>query len=533
MFKRLTFATLGLLFFASCAKEFHNPYDPATPPDIWMPKSFRLDTLGTNALRLSWNQEEQHIDGFAIQKITNGQIKEILLPLDSLRYTDIQVVDTSLEEVCQELSYIVMARAGNNRSLDIGIEAIRLPFSTFAEAGSDQTILSNLTQVALAANAPATGETGTWSILSGVGGSFSNVNSPISTFTGNTCTNYLLRWTIQGNCSSDFDDVNISFQKANTLANAGTNITSSSPQVTLSANAPSTDEYGQWIIVSGLGGSFSNTNSPTSTFTGNLCSTYTLRWSIQSLCTTTSDDVVVSFNIQTSQAQAGSDQSPSGLSIFLNSNLPGINEIGSWSIVSGTGGDFSNANASNSQFTGLAGNTYQLRWTISGTCSTSSDDMVVTFPANPTGISFYSNSCNNLSGTSSLYYGINANSGTWGITASGFSGSCWVAPNPSNSGQLSNAIGTHYISFQQNFSSSGYVEFWFNTYYAGSPNIMPQVFIDDVQQNAPTIIAGQTTNGSWMKARTSVVNSGNHTIKIQFASSYYVLKVDEVECFQY
>jgi hypothetical protein len=527
----LTF--LILLLFSSCAKEFRNPYDPATPPDIWMPNAFKLDTLGTNSLRLTWQQDELHIDGFAIHKTTNGQMKEILLPLDSLRFTDTQAVDTSSDALCPELSYKVMARAGNNRSLEIGTTSgIRMPLTTFANAGIDQTISSNATQITLVANTPATGETGQWIVISGSGGSFSNANSPTTTFAGNLCSSYTLRWKIQGECSSDFDDVIISFQQANTIANAGGDINSSSNQVTLSANSSASGETGNWSIISGSGGSFSNANSPTSTFTGDLCGEYILRWSIQSLCLTTTDDIVVSFNIPITQAQAGSDQTPTGLSIVLNSNLPGANESGNWSIVSGTSGNFSNANAYNSQFTGLAGNTYQLRWTITGTCSSSSDDMIVTFPTNPTGFSFSFNNCNNLNGISSLYYGLNGNTSAWGIAASGYSGNCLVAPNPNNSGQLSNALGTHYISFQQNFSNLGYVEFWFNTYYAGSPNIIPQVFIDDVQQSS-SIIGGQTTNGAWMKVRTSAINSGSHTIKIQFSSQYYVLKVDEIVCFQY
>jgi hypothetical protein len=159
--------------------------------------------------------------------------------------------------------------------------------------------------------------------------------------------------------------------------------------------------------------------------------------------------------------------------------------------------------------------------------------MLVTFPANPTGTLFSTNNCNDLNGISSLYYGLNGNSGFWGIGSGGYSGSCLVAPDFNNTGQLSNAIGTHYVSFQKTFVSSGYIEFWFNTYYGGSPNIMPQVLIDGVQQSAPTIVGGQTTNGSWMKARTSVINSGTHTVKIQFSSQYYVLKVDEIECFRY
>ena len=73
------FFIILVIFLSSCSKEFLNPYDPATPPDIWMPKSFNLVTLGTNTVGLTWQQDEQHIDGFVVQKNTNGVLKEFLL----------------------------------------------------------------------------------------------------------------------------------------------------------------------------------------------------------------------------------------------------------------------------------------------------------------------------------------------------------------------------------------------------------------------------------------------------------------------
>jgi len=466
---RYIYLLLLAVVFTSCAKEFRNPYDPATPPDIWMPKAFKIDTLGTNALRLSWNQDEQHIDGFAIQKSTNGQLKEILLPLDSLRYTDIQAVDTSTDEVCPELSYKVMARAGNNRSLDIGTASgIRMPLSTPAIAGTDilvtdtsttvqlnaqaanagergqwtivsgtggsfsnfnahnsnytgtpctdyvlrwtksgctetfdevnvkfrkstttansganQTITSSAIQVTLSANSPAAGETGIWSIVSGAGGSFSNVNSASSIFNGSACTSYVLRWTISGICSTSIDELNVNFQKATTTANAGSNqtITSNATQVILAANSPASGETGVWSIVSGPGGSFSNTNSATSSFTGNACASYSLRWTINGLCSSNYDDVIVSFSQSNTIANAGVDQTitSNATQVTLAANIPAVGETGTWSIVSGSGGAFSNVNSATSTFTGIACTNYILRWSILGFCNTSQDNVNISF----------------------------------------------------------------------------------------------------------------------------------------------------------
>ena len=79
---------------------------------------------------------------------------------------------------------------------------------SLADAGPDQTGTSTcgLTTVTLAANTPTVG-TGQWSILSGTGGSFGNINSPTSTFSGVSGTAYILRWTISfESCTSYTDD---------------------------------------------------------------------------------------------------------------------------------------------------------------------------------------------------------------------------------------------------------------------------------------------------------------------------------------
>ena len=83
-------------------------------------------------------------------------------------------------------------------------------------AGSDQTLCS--TSATLAANAATTG-IGTWTIVSGAGGSFVNANSPTTVFNGVTGTTYNLRWTISnGVCASTNDDVQITFNTPPTVA---------------------------------------------------------------------------------------------------------------------------------------------------------------------------------------------------------------------------------------------------------------------------------------------------------------------------
>ena len=83
--------------------------------------------------------------------------------------------------------------------------------TTVSAAGPDQTgnPTCGLTSVTLAANTPSVG-TGSWSIISGTGGSIVSLSNPTSTFNGVSGNTYTLRWTItNGGCSS-IDDVIIS-----------------------------------------------------------------------------------------------------------------------------------------------------------------------------------------------------------------------------------------------------------------------------------------------------------------------------------
>lgn len=264
---------------------------------------------------------------------------------------------------------------------------IAFPFNpTTAAAGADQ-LLCGSTSTTLAANTPVNGS-GLWTILSGSGGSFSNAALAGATFTGTAGTAYTLRWTITNSpCAASSDDVLIAFPQNPSTANAGSDQLNlcGTTSATLSALAPSAGT-GAWSIVSGGSGSFSNSASATSNFTGTAGATYTLRWTISNApCTSSSDDVVISFNQNPTVANAGADQiNLCGLNSTTLAGNTASSGTGLWTIVSGTGGSFSNAALANSVFVGTAGNTYTLRWTISNApCTASTDDVVITFPLNP------------------------------------------------------------------------------------------------------------------------------------------------------
>ena len=146
-------------------------------------------------------------------------------------------------------------------------------------------------------------------------------------------------------------------------------------------------------------------------------------------------------------------------------------------------------------------------------------------------------SCGSLNNVNSLYYGMNGTNGFWGISPNGYSGTCWVAPHPNNSGQLGTAVGNastpHYTQFTRTFNNSGYMEMWINTPNGnGYNNVIPTIYVDGIALSSTTI-EGQSSAFYWLKLRTSGITAGTHTIKIQFVGSYYTFKVDEITFFEY
>jgi len=257
---------------------------------------------------------------------------------------------------------------------------------TSAAAGSDQDVCSNTTTLA-ANSASGFNETGTWTEIAGDGnGSFGDVNSATSSFTGTRGVTYTLRWTISnGACTNSSDDVEVVLRENDVDANAGADQDVCGTSTNLAA-VYSTGSTGSWSILSGAGGSVNNPSSNTSTFTGSAGVTYTLQWEENNGSCSDTDTVVITFYSNVTAAAAGSDQSIGSASSLVNATLAansasGFNETGSWSEVAGDGnGSFSDINSPTATFTGTLGITYTLRWTISnGACTNSSDDVEVEF----------------------------------------------------------------------------------------------------------------------------------------------------------
>ncbi len=140
-------------------------------------------------------------------------------------------------------------------------------------------------------------------------------------------------------------------------------------------------------------------------------------------------------------SNAGPDQTLCGTSATLAANTPTVG-TGSWSIIAGAGGTVTTASSPTSGFTGVAGTTYTLRWTIAqAPCASSTDDVIITLRANPTaaGAGPDQSICGNagtLAGNTAT-----VGTGTWTIVAG--AGGGIVTPTSPNS-TVFGATGTTY-----------------------------------------------------------------------------------------
>ena len=267
---------------------------------------------------------------------------------------------------------------------------------TTANAGADQS-LCGTSSASLEGNQALSG-TGTWTRVSGPNTpTFTDLNSEITSVTGLVSGTYVFRWTISnGSCSASSDNVQITVTTGTvTVPNAGPNQTGLElcglTSATLAGNIPVTGT-GMWSLHSGSGATFTDPSDNATTITGTAGSTYIARWTITNGTCSAYDDVTITFPRNPTPSDAGADLNGSAMcgltSVPLNANAP-IYGTGAWSITSGTGGSFDNAFDPEAVFSGNAGSTYTLKWSISNSpCSVSEDQVTVEFktkPGAPTG----------------------------------------------------------------------------------------------------------------------------------------------------
>ena len=266
------------------------------------------------------------------------------------------------------------------------------PQPTTANAGVDINLYDGSTSTALNANTPVEGQ-GQWTVFpTGTTASFSDIHDPHATFSGEACTSYTLKWSITTACGVSSDNIYVNIIEQPTTANAGSiqSFTDNTTMATLNANTP-THGIGTWTVFSPSGTtySFSNIHDPHATFSGDACTNYALKWTIQTCPSSSSYSTVqINFNETPTTANAGATiNSPSSQTVTLAANTP-TQGTGTWSIVSGGTGTFANPNDPTTTFTADNNNTkYVLKWTIAA-CSSSSNSINV-FIGNVVGQSAY------------------------------------------------------------------------------------------------------------------------------------------------
>ncbi|MCX6272865.1 MAG: hypothetical protein NTU44_16970, partial [Bacteroidetes bacterium] len=252
-----------------------------------------------------------------------------------------------------------------------------VPQPSIAYAGPDIARCAD-TVVQLNANPPEKG-TGTWSVLGGDNNDLSDIYDPHAILTGHLNQVYTLLWQVATSCSVTMDYLQVAFNQL-IPANAGADQHLYDNYLTfLNANFQGFGNIGQWTIMSGSDGYLGDYSNPYAYFQGVAGESYTLRWTTWNDCDTSFDDVIISFCTGFVAANAGADIPNSlGYCAQLQGNSPGLVGIsGRWSVITGSGGTFADSTQGNTLFTGLPGTNYELKWTLTSACDTTSDNVIV------------------------------------------------------------------------------------------------------------------------------------------------------------
>ena len=314
------------------------------------------------------------------------------------------------------------------------ITITELPLPTAANAGSDQTICSDIT--ALQGNIPNVG-LGTWTLLSGTG-TIVSVGSAASAVSNIDIGTSVFRWAIVNGteCISD-DTVSITRINPPTISQAGTDQTLCADIASLNANI-SLVGVGSWSLVSGFG-TIADATSNSTTVTNLGVGANVFQWTISnSVCTPSADQVSIIRTQDPSLAEAGSNQTLCDSSATLSASIPNVGS-GIWTLVSGSG-IFDDINSPSSDVSGLSFGANVFQWTITnGACAASTDQVQIIRDQAPSDALVGNNQIICASTTSITATNPSVGIGTWSL----LSGNGTIASPSSSTTSISNlSLGT-------------------------------------------------------------------------------------------
>lgn len=282
----------------------------------------------------------------------------------------------------------VISNSCGSISDDVTISTVNTNGPNQAIAGVDQCRPANTSSFTLAANAPESDETGTWTLLPGAP-NVPTFNNTFNTSVSNTVIGtYRFEWRLERNsCSVTRDTVVITVSAATTtavIAGDPTQNVCGLGNLTLTANEPGVDETGNWSQVGGPGGAVINNpgSSNGATVSGLTAGRYKFRWTISNgACAQSFADITYNIGEPPTPSNAGTNQTLcDGTSTVLTANVITIG-TGLWSVVSGPSTPvFSNMSSPTATVSGLKLGTYVLKWTSTNGsyCPASSSNVTLT-----------------------------------------------------------------------------------------------------------------------------------------------------------
>ena len=282
-------------------------------------------------------------------------------PLDSLTTV------SNLKDGNNELIWTISSTCGVNS--DTTIIFVETPPST-SNAGQNDSICGD--QFNLNGNTPIVGS-GTWSLVTG-SGTILNPSSPSTLVTGIGIGENIFEWKIENNCNFSSSQVIIKRIEQPTLSICYNDTIFCSDNHVLIADT-NLIGIGTWTIENG-GGIIENINSNETNVTYLGIDTNVFKWTISNYCNSSYDSVIVIREPNPTLPFLSSDTSTCIDEIQLISNTPSIG-VGEWSIISSTAILPLNIDTTTITFTNLATGQNTFGWTISNTCGSNTEEIIV------------------------------------------------------------------------------------------------------------------------------------------------------------